>query len=99
ILVEEIPKYDIAVINGPAGVFEEEVFATGTVEVLKAVAKASYSVVGGGHIATAARLFGIARKIDHISTGGGASIRFLSGENLVALEVLKKYWKLPLREL
>ncbi len=99
ILVEEIPKYDIAVINGPAGVFEEEVFATGTVEVLRAVAKASYSVVGGGHIATAARLFGIARKIDHISTGGGASIRFLSGENLVALEVLKKYWKLPLREL
>ena len=99
ILVEEIPKYDIAVINGPAGVFEEEVFATGTVEVLKAVAKAGYSVVGGGHIATAARLFGIARKIDHISTGGGASIRFLSGENLVALEVLKKYWKLPLREL
>ncbi len=99
ILVEEIPKYDIAVINGPAGVFEEEVFATGTVEVLKAVAKASYSVVGGGHIATAARLFGIGRKIDHISTGGGASIRFLSGENLVALEVLKKYWKLPLREL
>lgn len=99
ILVEEIPKYDIAVINGPAGVFEEEIFATGTVEVLKAVAKAGYSVVGGGHIATAARLFGIARKIDHISTGGGASIRFLSGENLVALEVLKKYWKLPLREL
>ncbi len=92
-LAEEIPKYDIAVINGPAGVFEEETFATGTVEVLKAVAKAGYSVVGGGHIATAARLFGIARKIDHISTGGGASIRFLSGEKLVALEVLKKYWK------
>ena len=92
-LAEEIPKYDIAVINGPAGVFEEETFATGTVEVLKAVAKAGYSVVGGGHIATAARLFGIARKIDHISTGGGASIRFLSGEKLVALEVLKKYWR------
>ncbi len=93
LLSEEIPKYDIAVINGPAGVFEEEQFATGTIEVLKAVAKAGYSVVGGGHIATAARLFGIARKIDHISTGGGASIRFLSGEKLVALEVLKKYWR------
>ncbi|ADC65285.1 Phosphoglycerate kinase [Ferroglobus placidus DSM 10642] len=98
-LAEEIPKYDIAVINGPAGVFEEEAFATGTAEVLKAVAKAGYSVVGGGHIATAARLFGIARKIDHISTGGGASIRFLSGESLVALEVLKKYWKSPSRGL
>lgn len=88
-----ISSYDIAVINGPAGVFEEEDFALGTFEILRAVSRAKFSIVGGGHISTAARLAGLENKVSHISTGGGASIRFLSGEKLVALEVIKKYWK------
>ncbi|MET1125054.1 MAG: phosphoglycerate kinase [Archaeoglobaceae archaeon] len=88
-----IPEYDIVVINGPAGVFEDTRFAIGTYEVLKAVAKAKYSVVGGGHIASAASLFGLASKMSHVSTAGGACIRYLSGERLVALEVIKEYWK------
>jgi phosphoglycerate kinase len=92
-LSEEIPKYDIAVINGPAGVFEDERFTLGTSEVLKAVAKAGFSVVGGGHIATATRMFGLDKEMDHVSTAGGACIRFLSGEKLVALEVIKEYWE------
>jgi phosphoglycerate kinase len=92
-LSEEIPKYDVAVINGPAGVFEDERFTLGTSEVLKAVARAKYSVVGGGHIATATRMFGLERKMNHISTAGGACIRFLSGEKLIALEVIKEYWE------
>ena len=90
---EEIQEFDIAVINGPAGVFEEEEFSLGTFGILKAVSKAGYSVVGGGHISTAARLAGLEGKLDHISTGGGASIRFLSGEKLPALEVIREYWE------
>jgi len=88
-----IPEFDIVVINGPAGVFEDGRFALGTYEVLKAVTKAEFSVVGGGHIASATRLFGFAKKVSHISTAGGACIRYLSGEKLPALETIKEYWE------
>ena len=91
-LSKEVPKYDAAVINGPAGVFEDERFTLGTSEILKAVSKAKYSVVGGGHISSAARMIGIDKKMNHVSTAGGACIRFLSGEKLVALEAIRKYW-------
>lgn len=89
----EISEADVAVINGPAGVFEEEEFSYGTFEVLRAVSNAGFSVVGGGHISSAARILGLDDRFDHISTGGGASIRFLSGEKLPALEVIRKYWQ------
>ncbi len=92
-LCEIIPEFDVAVINGPCGVFEEEKFAIGTFEVLRAMTKAEYSVVGGGHIATAARLINVSKKVSHVSTGGGACVRFLSGEKLVALETIRKYWE------
>ncbi len=88
-----IGEADVAVINGPAGVFEEEEFSYGTFEILRAVSNAGFSVVGGGHISSAARILGLDDRFDHISTGGGASIRFLSGEKLPALEVIKKYWE------
>ncbi len=88
----DIGESDIAVINGPAGVFEEEEFSYGTFEILRAVSNAGFSVVGGGHISSAARILGLDERFDHISTGGGASIRFLSGEKLPALEVIGKYW-------
>jgi len=93
ILTEEIQNYDVAVINGPSGVFEDERFTLGTFEILKAVAKAGFSVVGGGHISTAARMVGVDKRMSHVSTGGGACIRFLSGEKLIALEVIGQYWK------
>ncbi len=93
LIKEIVPQYDIAIINGPAGVFEDERFALGTFETLKAVSRAGYSVVGGGHVTTAARMLGIARKMSHVSIAGGACIRFLSGEKLVALEVIKEYWE------
>jgi phosphoglycerate kinase len=92
-LSEMIPEFDIAVINGPSGVFEDERFALGTFEVLKAVSNAKYSIVGGGHISSAARMTGLYKEMNHVSTGGGACIRYLSGEKLVALEVIKEYWK------
>jgi len=92
-LSELIPEFDIVVINGPAGVFEDERFSLGTYEILKAVAKAGYSVVGGGHIASATRMFGLESKMSHVSVAGGACIRYLSGEKLPALEIIKEYWK------
>lgn len=91
-LSEEIPQYDIAVINGPSGVFEDERFALGTTEALRSVSETDFSIVGGGHISSAARITGMDRKMDHISTGGSSCIRFLSGEDLIALEVIKDYW-------
>lgn len=76
------------VINGPAGVFERKEFALGTYETLKAAAQAKFSILGGGHIAAAARNIGIDRHITHISTGGGACIDFLAGESLPGIQAL-----------
>src|SRR5207253_9585379 len=69
--------------NGPMGVFEKEEFAKGTMAIAKAVASANaVSVVGGGESVEAAKASGFADKIDHISTGGGASLEFISGAAL-----------------
>ncbi|MGZ4939429.1 MAG: phosphoglycerate kinase [Halobacteriota archaeon] len=76
------------VINGPAGVFEQKEFALGTYETLKAAAQSKFSILGGGHIAAAARNIGIDKHITHISTGGGACIDFLAGESLPGIQAL-----------
>ncbi|WP_276257733.1 phosphoglycerate kinase [Haloglomus litoreum] len=81
-----------AILNGPAGVFEEELFATGTKELYEAATRAEYSIVGGGDTAAALRGLGI-EGFDHISTGGGAALRMLTGESLPAVEVLRKDWQ------
>lgn len=78
------------VFNGPAGVFEEAQFATGTHELLKAAAKAEFSVIGGGHTAAVVEQMGIERDFTHISTGGGACIEFLTGKKLPALLALEE---------
>jgi phosphoglycerate kinase len=76
--------------NGPMGVFEKEEFAKGTMAIAKAVASANaVSVVGGGESVEAAKASGFADRIDHISTGGGASLEFISGETLPGVEVLR----------
>jgi phosphoglycerate kinase len=83
------------VFNGPAGVFEEEAFALGTVELLNAAAGVPFSVIGGGHTGAVVEKLGLAEKITHVSTGGGACIEFLTGRKLPAVEALelskKKY--------
>jgi phosphoglycerate kinase len=75
--------------NGPMGVFEKPPFDKGTVAIAKAVAESSAtSVVGGGDSEKAVKAAGVASKISHISTGGGASLEFLSGIELPGVAAL-----------
>ncbi|MDF3819253.1 phosphoglycerate kinase [Leptospira sp. 96542] len=75
--------------NGPMGVFEMDKFAKGTLEIAKAVSKSkAKSVVGGGDSIAAINKAGVADKITHISTGGGASLEFLEGRSLPGVECL-----------
>ncbi len=77
--------------NGPMGIFEIPPFAHGTLAVARAVAESpAFSVVGGGDSAAAVKKAGVQEKISHISTGGGASLEFLSGKTLPGLEVLEE---------
>lgn len=76
--------------NGPMGVFEKDVFAKGTMAMARAVANAgATTVVGGGESVEAIKASGFAGKITHISTGGGASLEFISGATLPGVEVLR----------
>ena len=75
--------------NGPMGVFEIPQFAEGTLAVARAVAASSaVSIVGGGDSAAAVHLAGVGDKITHVSTGGGATLEFLSGLKLPGVEAL-----------
>jgi phosphoglycerate kinase len=88
----EIAKAKTIVWNGPMGVFEMPTFAKGTLEIAKAVAAATAagatSIVGGGDSVAAVHQSGVANKISHISTGGGASLEFLGGRKLPGVEAL-----------
>lgn len=76
--------------NGPMGLFEKEPFQQGTVTVLNALAECSgTTVVGGGHLGAMAGKMGLVDRITHISTGGGATLKFLTGKQLVLVEALK----------
>ncbi|MGZ5474712.1 MAG: phosphoglycerate kinase, partial [Thermoanaerobaculia bacterium] len=77
--------------NGPMGVFENELFAKGTIAMARAVANAdAVTVVGGGESVEAIKASGFASRITHISTGGGASLEFISGASLPGVEVLRE---------
>jgi phosphoglycerate kinase len=77
--------------NGPLGVFEKPPFDEGTRAVAQALASCpGFSVIGGGETVAAAKAAGVAEKIGHVSTGGGASLEFLAGKTLPGVAVLEK---------
>jgi len=80
----------VAFANGPMGYFEKDEFTYGTVKVLEAIADCNgITVVGGGHVSAMAERMGLLDKITHISTGGGATMKFLTGEQLVLVDALE----------
>jgi phosphoglycerate kinase len=88
----ELARAKTIVWNGPMGVFEIPAFAKGTLEIARAVAAATArgatSIVGGGDSVAAIHAAGLADKVSHISTGGGASLEFLGGRKLPGVEAL-----------
>lgn len=76
--------------NGPAGVFERPPFAAGTLAIARALGESpAFTVVGGGESVEAVHLAGVASKISHVSTGGGASLEFLAGATLPGVAALE----------
>ncbi len=90
LFVDEIKAARTIVWNGPMGVFEMPAFAHGTMAIAHAVADNvdATSIVGGGDSVSAAHMAGVADRITHISTGGGASLEFLEGRTLPGVAAL-----------
>jgi phosphoglycerate kinase len=89
-LSEVIRKAGTLVWNGPVGVFEKEQFAKGTEVIARAIADSkAFSIAGGGDTVAAINKFGIADRIDYISTAGGAFLEFLEGKKLPAVAALE----------
>ncbi len=91
---EVIAKSKTILWNGPLGVFELENFATGTIELGNAIAKATengaFSLVGGGDSVAAVKQFGFGEKVSYVSTGGGAMLEMLEGKTLPGIEAVMK---------
>jgi len=88
---ELIEKAGMIVWSGPFGKFEEKIFSGGTRRIAEAVARCKgYTVVGGGDTLAALKEFGLRDKVNFVSTGGGAMLKYLAGEKLPGIETLKR---------
>ncbi len=89
-----IEKSKTILWNGPMGVFEMENFANGTVQIAKAIARATdngaFSLVGGGDSVAAINKFKLANKISYVSTGGGAMLEYMEGKTLPGIKAIKE---------
>lgn len=91
LLRDKIAQAQMVVWNGPVGVFEFDNFAKGTSEIAKMVAECKgKTIVGGGDSVAAVNKFHLAERIDHVSTGGGASLEYLEGIELPGVVALQK---------
>lgn len=89
LFTEYIMKAKQIIWNGPLGKYEDPRFKKGTIKIAKAVASSgAYSIVGGGDSVSAVKISGVADKINHLSTGGGASLKLMEGTVLPAIEVI-----------
>jgi len=92
LFTEKIIDAKTIIWNGPMGVFEVPPFDHGTKEIAKAVAaateKGACSIIGGGDSVSAIKKLGLANKVSHISTGGGATLKFLEGKPFKAIDIL-----------
>ncbi len=94
LFIEKLSNAKTVVWNGPMGVFELDPFDAGTKAIAQAVAdatsKGARTIIGGGDSASAIKIMGLADKVSHISTGGGASLEFLEGKTFKCLEILEE---------
>ena len=89
IFEDALMKAGTIFVNGPAGVYENELFSYGTDKIWNAIANSpAYSVIGGGDTVTAASKFIDLKKVDYVCTAGGAMVRFLSGKRLPLIEAM-----------
>ena len=89
--IQTIEKAGTVIVNGPMGVFENPEFAAGTHEIFSAVANSdALTVIGGGETVMAFNQMDLASKVEHLSTGGGSCISFMSGEIMPALEAMRQ---------
>ena len=88
---DQVKKAGTVVAEGPLGMFERRRFDTGTKEILRAIAESSgFTVVGGGHLGGMASMMDLTSRIGHVSTGGGAMLTLLAGEEMPVITALER---------